>query len=106
MENLITEEQIKKIINKIVEGYNPQKIILFGSYVSGEPTQDSDVDLLIIKDTGDSPRERRKKISRILWRCGVPKDVFVYSAKEFAEYKDIAGTIMYAADKFGRVIYG
>ena len=106
MDNLITEEQIKEITKKIVEGYKPQKIILFGSYVSGRPTEDSDIDLLVIKDTLDSPRERRKKISRILWRSGVPKDVFVYTKKEFAEYKDIAGTVMYAADKFGRVIYG
>ncbi len=106
MHNFITEEQIKEIAKKIIEAYDPQKIILFGSYVSGKPTEDSDIDLLIIKDTTDSPRERRKKNLRILWRSGVPKDVFVYTEKELAEYKDIAGTIMYAADKFGRVLYG
>jgi len=61
MDNIITEQQIKEIIEEIVEGYQPQKIILFGSYASGTPTEDSDIDLLIIKDTNDSPRERRKK---------------------------------------------
>ena len=61
MHNFITEEQIKEIAKKIIEAYDPQKIILFGSYVSGKPTEDSDIDLLIIKDTTDSPRERRKK---------------------------------------------
>jgi len=106
MPNFITEGQIKKIAEKIIQEYDPKKIILFGSYVSGKPAEDSDIDLLIIKDTADSPMERRKKISRILWRSGVPKDVFVYTEKEFAEYKDIVGTIMYAADKYGRVIYG
>ena len=91
---------------KIVEGYQPQKIILFGSCADGTSTGDSDIDLFIVKDTDESPRERRKRGERILWRCGVAKDVFVFTEKEFREYKDIAGTIMYEADKFGKVIYG
>lgn len=106
MDNIITEQQIEEIIKKIVEGYKPQKIILFGSYITGKPTEDSDIDLLIIKNTSDSPRKRRKKVARILWKSGIPKDVFVYTEKEFTQYKDIVGTIMYEADKFGRVIYG
>ncbi len=32
--------------------YAPQKIILFGSYAYGTPQPDSDIDLLIIKETG------------------------------------------------------
>lgn len=106
MDNLITKQKIKEVTKKIVEGYQPQKIILFGSYVDGIPTSDSDIDLFIIKDTNESSKERRKKVERILWRCGVAKDVFVFTEKEFNEYKDIPGTIMYEADKFGKVIYG
>jgi predicted nucleotidyltransferase len=40
---------------RIEEQYRPKKIILFGSYAYGEPTQDSDVDLLIIKNTDKRP---------------------------------------------------
>ncbi|MBI4689172.1 MAG: nucleotidyltransferase domain-containing protein [Nitrospirae bacterium] len=43
----ITKE-IKRIKDKIVEQYRPQKIILFGSYAYGKPDYDSDVDFLII----------------------------------------------------------
>ena len=43
------------IVKKIVFGYSPQKIILFGSLAHGTPTKDSDVDLLIIKDTDYRP---------------------------------------------------
>ena len=40
---------IQQIVEKLVSGYAPQKVILFGSYAYGDPTPDSDIDLLIIK---------------------------------------------------------
>lgn len=44
---------IQDILEKIIAGYAPQKVILFGSYAYGEPDEDSDIDLLIIKDTNE-----------------------------------------------------
>jgi hypothetical protein len=46
---------IPDILEKIVAGYAPRKVILFGSYAYGEPDEDSDIDLLIIKDTNEPP---------------------------------------------------
>ena len=47
------EEDIREILNRIIDKikihYQPEKIILFGSYAWGNPTKDSDVDLLIVK---------------------------------------------------------
>lgn len=43
------QKEIKKIIQQIVEKYEPEKIILFGSFGRGKPTKNSDVDLFIIK---------------------------------------------------------
>jgi len=42
------KKEIKRIKDKIVEKYQPQKIILFGSYAYGKPDFDSDVDFLVI----------------------------------------------------------
>jgi len=47
------EQQIERIVRQIVEGYRPLKVILFGSYAYGEPTEDSDLDLLIVKETSE-----------------------------------------------------
>jgi len=47
------EREIERIVRRIVEGYQPLKVILFGSYAYGEPTEDSDVDLLIVKETSE-----------------------------------------------------
>lgn len=47
------EQEIDRIVRRIVEGYRPLKVILFGSYAYGEPTDDSDLDLLIVKETAE-----------------------------------------------------
>lgn len=47
------EQEIERIVRRIVEGYQPLKVILFGSHAYGEPTEDSDIDLLIVKETSE-----------------------------------------------------
>ncbi len=46
---------IEEILDQIITHYTPQKVILFGSYAYGQPDEESDIDLLIIKDTDKSP---------------------------------------------------
>jgi predicted nucleotidyltransferase len=48
---MLTEKQIQEIIQTIVEGYDPEKIYIFGSYVNGTPNKDSDPDICVIKET-------------------------------------------------------
>lgn len=45
------EQTLTEIVRRLVAEYQPEKIILFGSYAYGEPNEDSDLDLLIIKET-------------------------------------------------------
>ena len=45
---MITPSQIHQVSNEIARRFQPERIILFGSYAYGTPTEDSDVDLLII----------------------------------------------------------
>ncbi len=42
------KSEIKNLCRQIVENFNPQKIILFGSHAYGKPNADSDVDLLVV----------------------------------------------------------
>lgn len=60
----MSPELLNGIVQRIVEGYNPDKIILFGSYAYGTPAEDSDIDLFIIKD------DIRKSVDRF---CEVRK---------------------------------
>jgi predicted nucleotidyltransferase len=47
----IPGEIIQELIRRIAERFQPQKIILFGSYAYGKPRPESDVDLLVVMDT-------------------------------------------------------
>ncbi|MBI4641521.1 MAG: nucleotidyltransferase domain-containing protein [Candidatus Tectomicrobia bacterium] len=51
----ITLMDIQKIVQQIVDYFHPQKVILFGSYAYGNPTKDSDVDLLVMLETDEKP---------------------------------------------------
>jgi predicted nucleotidyltransferase len=57
---------LRELVTKIKEDYQPEKIILFGSCAYGNPTRDSDIDLLIIKRTKERPMDRRVRIRRIV----------------------------------------
>jgi len=102
---MLTQEQISKIVNEVVNNFKPKKVILFGSYASGIPTEESDLDLLIIKDSDLPLHLQSRKVRKILSDFKVPMDVIVKPSKEFEKYKDIIGTIMYPANKFGKVVY-
>jgi len=82
MQNLITEEKIREITQKIVKEFKPEKIILFGSYAWGEPNEDSDVDLFLVKNTRKRRVERGREVQRILWGSKIPVDVLVYTPEE------------------------
>jgi len=44
----ITQRTISSFARQVAKQFNPHKIILFGSYAYGKPTEDSDVDILVI----------------------------------------------------------
>src|SRR6266849_10680285 len=54
----------QKIVDRLVAEYAPEKIILYGSYAYGEPDEDSDIDLLIVKKTEDRFVKRIARVCR------------------------------------------
>lgn len=96
-------QTIQNIINQL-KAYQPEKIILFGSYAYGKPTQDSDLDIAIIKKTTDSFHERQKE-TRMLLKTTIPVDIFVFTPEEFKKAKKNNLFVKEIA-KMGRVIYG
>lgn len=80
-------ETISQIVEKLQKVYQPAKIVLFGSYAYGQPDQDSDIDLLIIKDTPDRPIDRRVSVCRLVSdpRRLVPFEPIVLTPHEVEE---------------------
>jgi predicted nucleotidyltransferase len=102
---MISQEEINQIVKTIGIGYAPQKIILFGSYASGVPSKDSDIDLLVVKDDHLPKIQRNRVVRGLLKDFSLPVDVIVKTVQEFEMFKDVIGTVVYAANRYGRVMY-
>ncbi len=57
---------IQRMVARLIAGYTPQRVVLFGSYAYGNPRPDSDVDLLIVKETSARFIDRWVTVHRIL----------------------------------------
>jgi predicted nucleotidyltransferase len=102
---MIEAKKIDDIVYRIATKFDPDKIILFGSYASGNPTDDSDIDLLIIKET-DLPRHRRSfDIQKSLIGSMIPMDILVYTNKEFENEKDEKYSFLNTAIKTSKLLY-
>jgi len=73
---------VEAIVERLVAGYAPDRIILFGSRAAGTARDDSDVDLLVVKETDRRPVERRIEVERLLADRALPIDVIVYTPEE------------------------
>ena len=102
---MIGKDKISEIINKIAFGYNPDKIILFGSYAAGNPNDDSDLDLFVIKDS-DLPRPQRTvQVRKMLYGSMIPIDLIVYTPKEIDESKENKFSFVYKVLNTGKTLY-
>jgi len=104
---MITQEQIKEIIKRIVDSCKPIKIILFGSYAHGTPTKGSDLDLLVVVESSDLPRYKRaREIRKHLWGItDIPKDILVYTQEEIDEWKEVEEAFITNVIKTGEILY-
>ena len=80
----ISAELIGNLVEELVANYKPQQVILFGSYAYGTPNSDSDVDLLIVKDTDLPGHERSLAAREAMGRlsAGIPMDLLVMTPGE------------------------
>jgi len=95
---------IKRLCRRIVEAFNPEKIILFGSRAYGKPREDSDIDLLVVM-----PYEGDDAMTavRILNHLDVlaPIDLLVRSPAEISERIKIGDRFMREIVERGKVMY-
>ena len=102
---MIGKDKISEIVYKIASGYNPEKIILFGSYATENPNENSDLDLFVIKDT-DLPRPQRTvQVRKMLYGSMIPIDLIVYTPEEIEESKENKFSFVYEVLNTGKTLY-
>lgn len=96
--------EIKDGVRIIAEKFEPDKIILFGSYAAGNPTTDSDVDLLIIMDTQRSTWDLAVEISSTL-KHSFPMDILVRTPQEITQRLTFGDFFIQDIMEKGKVLY-
>ena len=102
---MIEEAKIDDIILRIATKFNPDKIILFGSYAAGNQQNDSDLDLLIIKDSNLPRHKRSFEIQKSLLGTKIPMDIIVYTNKEFEKERKEKYSFLNSAIKISKILY-
>ena len=104
MTNQRVDRQLRLITNQIVRDYQPDKVILFGSWAWGTPHHDSDVDLLVIKDSAD-PRGIARAIDGSLFPRPFPIDVLVCRPHAVLQRLKQGNQFMTQLMRKGKVLY-
>lgn len=101
---MISAQQIKAYCAAIAREFQPERIILFGSYAYGQPTPDSDVDLLVVmprRQRGPRPSlQIRRRVS-----AGFPVDILVRTPGDFAKRLRRGDSFVKEVSERGRVMY-
>jgi uncharacterized protein len=104
---MITQRQIETYAAEVAKEFRPLKIVLFGSYAYGNPTEDSDVDLMVIMPKDDSGLRNRERAVAI--RSAIPKpfplDLLVRDPEDIAWRLEEGDCFLQDVFSKGRVLY-
>jgi predicted nucleotidyltransferase len=78
----VTADMIAYVVERIVEAVSPRKIFLFGSRSRGQQTESSDLDLLVVQDSGRPCRQVRREIEQLLWGRRFAVDLIVATPEQ------------------------
>lgn len=96
---------LEDIKQRIIEGFDPYSIIVFGSSVSSDESSANDIDIFIVKETDLSPVARRKAVEGLLWDRTVPVDIIVYTPRELRALFSMGSPFIEEIMEQGRLLY-
>ena len=102
----MSPELIDIIVKRIVDNYHPEKVILFGSYAYGKPSEESDLDLFIVKDDNKRRIDRFCEVRKILRDIkGISIQPVVFTNKELQERLNLEDDFISEIVNRGKVLY-
>lgn len=100
------ESIVCRMVERVVERFDPISVWLFGSMASGDCNKHSDVDLMIIMPEGTDHKTAELGIMAELRGSMLPKDVLVDTPDTFGRAVDDLGTVQHVVRKHGVMLYG
>ncbi len=104
---IIPQGLLETAVERLKAEFQPEEIYLFGSHAWGTPTEDSDVDLMVIVPHSDErPIRRDQRAQHCLGRLPMSVDVLVRTRGEVNRVRDIRGSLTCEVLQKGRKVYG
>lgn len=101
----MNRKQLEEIIRTIVNKFDPERVVLFGSHARGQETEESDLDLFVEMETDRPPPERAIEVSAAFGLRPWSMDVVVYTPAEVERLKKVRGTLLSTIEAEGKVLY-
>jgi predicted nucleotidyltransferase len=93
-------------VQRLVNALHPERIYLYGSHAYGQPSEDSDVDLLVVPSNSPFPPHRRAiEAYRALRGLSLPAEIKVVTRAEFERRASWLSTIEKVVAEKGKVLY-
>ena len=102
---MVDQRLLEEVVARL-QKVNPVKMYLFGSQAMGTADNESDIDLLLVKDSVSSKIKEINDARKLLRGLGKSFDVIVTSQEEFDFYRTQINSVHHAAVNYGKVIYG
>ena len=102
---MISGEILLKVKDRLVDGFHPDRIILFGSQARETADDRSDVDILVICSFAGKRRHLMLEMDRALGSFDYAFDILILRPEEFRRDSLIPGTVGRYANKEGKVLY-
>lgn len=105
--NTVSPALLDEITQRLVGEFGPEQVWLFGSHAWGTPTDESDLDLMVIVPQSEERVVRREqRAQRCLGRLPVSADVLVRTRREVQRLQDVPGSLTRFVLQKGRKLYG
>ncbi len=96
---------IKRYCDAIAREFQPQRIVVFGSYAYGQPTPDSDVDVMVVMPFSKRSRVRPSLEIRRRISAGFPVDILVRAPEEITRRLQWGDSFITEVMTHGKVMY-
>ena len=101
----VTEALLADITRRVVEKFQPHKVVLFGSYAYGVPHADSDVDLFVVMDSDELMSQRIRRVAEVAEVRFLPMDILVYTPAEIEKRLAMGDFFIAEILTKGKVLY-
>ena len=105
----LTEEDLcalARVVERLIEAYQPERIYLFGSKARGDYGPDSDFDLLVVVPNDAPADQKRSRLAyEQLWGTGTAADVLVWTRGRFESRAHLRASLPGTILREGRLLY-